>query len=315
MVEVSVHEGAKGSRGVEGLGCGGAIDAATLVAAIAASEAAAATFALRATPLPSVGFPAIAIPTTAGTVSEVTRTSIISTETGTKNWFWGEELMFDHAVLDPALTVSLPERFTAWTGVDAVAHALEAVTSRKSNPAGTIYGFEALRILSRALPRAVANGADVETRGHLLWASMLAGLALHNCNTHMGHNISHALGSLSRIHHGLATGLALEVTLPWLVARADGAELYALASEAIGGGRRAEELPIAFAALMRSCGISRTLPIACTGVTHQALATAMKSPANHSMSQNAACSIGDHDLDEMAAMMMSLPLSETPEGP
>lgn len=308
--ELSTRARTTGVNLVIGLGGGAAMDAAKLVAAIAPSGAAAGTYALGAAPLPPDGLPAIAIPTTAGTGSEVTRTAIVSTETGAKNWYWGEELMFAHAVLDPALTLSLPPHLTAWTGVDAVAHALEAVTSRKSNAAGRLYGLEALRVLAGSLPRAVADGADIEARGHVLWGSMVAGLALHNCNTHMGHNISHALGSLSRIHHGLATGLALEVTLPWLVARAEGAELYALASQAIGGGRLAEDLPAAFTALIRSCEISPTLPPVCAGVTPQALASAMKSPANRPISQNAACPVGDRDLDDMAAMMMALPLAE-----
>ena len=307
--ELSEQTRTTGAELVIGLGGGAAMDAAKLVAAIAQSGVAAAMFALGAEPLPASGLPAIAIPTTAGTGSEVTRTSIVSTETGEKNWYWGEELMFAHAVLDPELTASLPPHLTAWTGIDAVAHALEAVTSRKSSPAGRLYGLEALRLLATSLPTAVADGSNIEERGKVLWGSMVAGLALHNCNTHMGHNISHALGSLSRIHHGLATGLALEVTLPWLVARPEGAKHYALASEAIGGKREAEDLPRAFEALIRSCEIPPSLPTACSDVTSKTLASAMKDPANRPISQNAACPIGDRDLDEMAALMMSLPLA------
>jgi alcohol dehydrogenase class IV len=298
------------AKAVIGLGGGAAMDAAKLVAAIAPSGSAAKTYALAAKPLPKDGLPAIAIPTTSGTGSEVTRTSIVSDDTGAKNWYWGEELMFAHAVLDPALTQSLPPHLTAWTGIDAVAHALEAVTSRSSNAAGRLYGLEALRILSKALPRAVADGADLELRSNMLWGSTVAGLALHNCQTHMGHNISHALGSLARIHHGLATGLALEVTLPWLVAHPDGAEHYALAVEALDGGRAGADLPTVFEALMRSCQIPRHLPNVCAGVTTDALAAAMKSPANRSISQNAACPVCDDDLDVMAEMMMALPSSE-----
>ena len=299
-----------GAKVVIGIGGGAAMDAAKLVAAIAPSGLAAGTFALGAAPLPSEGLPAIAVPTTAGTGSEVTRTSIVSTEAGDKNWYSGEELMFAHAVLDPELTLSLPAHVTAWTGVDAVAHALEAMTSRKANAAGRLYGQEALRLLAQFLPAAVADGANLEARSHVLWGSMVAGLALHNCNTHMGHNISHALGSLSRIHHGLATGLALEVTLPWLVARPQGAEHYALAAEAIGRDRRAGDLPGAFEGLIRSCEISPVLPTVCAGVTSDDLALSMKSPANRPISQNAACPVEDRDLDEMAGMMMALPLAK-----
>ena len=308
--ELSARARATGAKVVIGLGGGAAMDAAKLVAAIAPSGLAASAFALGAAPLPADGLPAVAVPTTAGTGSEVTRTSIVSTAAGDKNWYSGEELMFVHAVLDPALTLSLPPHLTAWTGVDAVAHALEAMTSRKANAAGRLYGQEALRLLAESLPVAVADGANLEARSRVLWGSMVAGLALHNCNTHMGHNISHALGSLSRIHHGLATGLALEVTLPWLVARPEGAEHYALAAEAIGRDRLAGDLPVAFEGLVRSCEISPELPSVCVGVTATALASSMKNPANRPISQNAACPVEDHDLDEMAGMMMALPVAK-----
>lgn len=301
---------ASNAQAVVGIGGGAAMDAAKLVAAIARSQKPAGIYALDAQAFPANGLPAIAIPTTAGTGSEVTRTSIVSTADGTKNWYWGEELMFVHAILDPELTVSLPPHLTAWTGIDAVAHALEASTARKTNAAGLLYGLQALQILADALPRAVADGADIEARGRVLWGCTAAGLALHNCNTHMGHNISHSLGSLSRIHHGLATGLALEVTLPWLVRRPDGAENYAKASEALGGAPEAENLPEIFSALMRSCGIPPQLPEACAGVSAAELALAMKSDANHSMSQNSACPVSFDDLDEMAGMMMGLPMAE-----
>ena len=299
-----------GAKVVVGIGGGAAMDAAKLVAAITPSNTPACTYALGVNPLPKDGLPAIAVPTTAGTGSEVTRTSIVSTKDGAKNWYWGEELMFAHAVLDPELTVSLPSHLTAWTGVDAVAHALEASTARTTSAAGLVYGREALQILADALPRVVADGADLEQRGRVLWASMLAGLALHNCNTHMGHNISHSLGSLSRVHHGLATGLALEVTLPWLVKRPVGEANYSGASQALGSTAIAEALPDAFTELMRACQIPAQLPDVCAGVSEQALSDAMKSPANHSMSQNAACPISDGDLDEMASLMMALPVAE-----
>ncbi|MEO0372003.1 MAG: iron-containing alcohol dehydrogenase [Pseudomonadota bacterium] len=300
---------AVGAGVVVGLGGGAAMDAAKLAAVVAGGDAPTRDYALAAKPLPAAGLPSIAIPTTAGTGSEVTRTSVVSRPDGFKNWYWGEELMFDQALLDPELTVSLPPAITAWTGVDAVAHALEGSTAGTTSPAGLLYGLEALRLLREYLPRTVADGTDIEARGRVLWASTVAGLALHNCNTHMGHNISHAMGSLARIHHGLATGLALEVSLPWLVDRPEGAENYARAAEALGGEAKAEALPGALAALMRDCAIPAQLPSECAGVTAAALAVEMKNDANRGMSQNAACPIGDTDLDEMAGMMMDLPVA------
>ena len=300
---------AAGSKSVIALGGGAAMDAGKLVAAIAASGRPARDFALAARPLPQDGLSAIAVPTTAGTGSEVTRTAIVSTPEGVKNWYWGEELMFAQAVLDPELTLSLPAHLTAWTGIDAVAHALEGSTAASTSPAGLLYGLEALRLLSEFLPRAVADGADLEARSRVLWGSTLAGLALHNCNTHMGHNISHALGSLARIHHGLATGLALEVSLPWLVAQPEGAENYARCAQALGGPASPEALPGLFSDLMRACRIPAQLPVECADVTAGDLSVSMKSEANHGMSQNAACPVSDDALDDMAALMMGLPVA------
>lgn len=290
-----------------GLGGGAAMDAAKLVAAIANADQLAQNFALAAKRLPANGIPAIAIPTTAGTGSEVTRTSVISKADGWKTWFWGEELMFSQVVLDPELTLSLPPHLTAWTGIDAVAHALEGATAGTTSPAGQMYGLEALRILSNALPHAVADGSDLEARARVLWASTVAGLALHNCNTHIGHNISHALGSLVRIHHGLATGLGLEVSLPWLVARPEGAENYGLAAQALGGAATPEALPTELSKLMRACAIPAALPAECSDVSSTALATEMKNSANIGMAANAACEISDGDLDELATMVVALP--------
>ena len=297
-----------GVSAVVGLGGGAAMDAAKLVATIAPTNTPSAHYALSANPYPSNGLPSVAIPTTAGTGSEVTRTSVVSTAEGTKNWFWGEELMFDHAILDPELTVSLPAHLTAWTGIDAVAHAVEASTAKSTNAAGLLYGLEALRILNEWLPVAVHEGTNIEARGHVLWGSTVAGLALHNCNTHMGHNISHALGSLARIHHGHATGLALEVTFPWLVERPEGAENYAKAAKALGGAEKASALPEAYSNLMRAIGIPLQLPEVCEGVTKDMLAESMKSRANLGMSQNAACRVRYADLDLFAGWMTELPI-------
>jgi alcohol dehydrogenase class IV len=162
-----------GAGVVIALGGGAAMDAAKLVAAIARSGAPALDFALSASPLPQDGIPAIAVPTTAGTGSEVTRTAIVSTEGGLKNWYYGEELAFAQAVLDPQLTLTLPPHLTAWTGVDAVAHALEGATARATSPAGLLYGLEALRILSEACrvswPTAATSSCGAGCYGRAWW--------------------------------------------------------------------------------------------------------------------------------------------------
>lgn len=133
-----------------------------------------------------------------------------------------------------------------------------------------LYGLEALRILADALPRAVGDDADIELSGKVLWGSMVAGLALHNCNTHIGPNIRHALGSLARVHHGLATGLASEVSLSWLVSRSERQDNHAQAAQALSGNAAAEALPDVFTKLISDCRIAKELPIVCAGVTYAA---------------------------------------------
>ena len=144
----------------------------------------------------------------------------------------------------------------------------------------------------------------------MLWASMVAGLALPNCNTHMGHNISHVLGSLAPVHHGLGTGLAPHVSLPWLTGRPEGEANCALAAQVLGGPASADALSVVFSAMMRSCRIPAELPAVGSNLTAMQLSDAMKSSANYSMSQNAACPIGFDDLDEIAALMVDLPKAD-----
>ena len=291
---------ATGCQAVIALGGGAAMDAAKLVAATVFGQSPVSNYALGAEPLPAESLPSIAVPTTAGTGSEVTRTAVISAEDGRKLWFWGEQLLFDQAVLDPVLTLSLPAEVTAWTGIDAVSHALEGTTAQRSSPAGDLYGYAALRLLSRALPAAVALGSDLSARGQVLWAATLAGRALDLCGTHLGHNISHALGSLAPVHHGLATGLGLEAALPLLVSRPDGREAYAQACAALGGPAEAEALPDVFIDLLRTVGIPAGVPASCAGLSAGSLSAEMKSSANRLMAENAACEISDADLEWLA---------------
>ena len=126
----------------------------------------------------------------------------------------------------------------------------------------------------------------------------------------MGHNISHALGSLVPIHHGLATGLALEVTLPHLVQRPEGRENYARAAAALGAAGYANSLPTRFSQLMRDCGIAPGLPASCAGVSDADLTAQMKSDTNRGMADNAACRVTDQDIDMFAGEMLALPVLE-----
>ena len=98
------------------------------------SDAPVSDFRLAAKPLPEKSVPIVCIPTTAGTGSEMTGISVVSDAAKTKFWFWGTPLEADLALLDPELTLGLPSRFTAMTGMDALVHAIEAATNRNASP-------------------------------------------------------------------------------------------------------------------------------------------------------------------------------------
>ena len=186
-------------------------------------------YALAAHALPKKPLKKILVPTTAGTGSETSATTIFAGPEGKKLWIWGAETKADLVLLDPALTLTLPASLTAWCGLDAFVHAFEAATNRNAQAGAALYAHAALRLLTEALERAVKNPADIDARGKVLLGSCYAGIAIDNCGTAIAHNISHALAGLAPVHHGLATALGFEATLAWL-AEADTAELAAAAT-------------------------------------------------------------------------------------
>lgn len=163
--------------------------------------------------------PLIAIPTTAGTGSEVTEAIVIyDEEAGTKLSFVDYHLLPTLAVLDPLLTLKLPPKLTAATGLDALTHAMEAVMSVQNNPASDALALEAISYVFHYLPRAIKNGEDIEARSKMLVASNLAGMAFNHAMVGVVHSVAHSIGAVARIHHGTANGIflpfGLEYNLP-----------------------------------------------------------------------------------------------------
>ncbi|MEM6974467.1 MAG: iron-containing alcohol dehydrogenase [Pseudomonadota bacterium] len=298
----------EGAGAIVALGGGAAIDAAKLAAVVAHGERRVIDFALGQREIPSRGLPVVAVPTTAGTGAEVTRTAVASAPDGEKLWFWGDGLLPVLSILDGDLTRTLPETLTAWTGMDACTHALEAATSMRTTAPARAFGLAALDLIARYLPRAVADGQDGEARGQVLWAATLAGRAIEQCGTHLGHNIGHALGSLARVHHGHATALGLEAALPWLVADMPEAarEDFANAAAALGEPREAEALPAAFSALMRASGIPARLPEAAAHLDEVTIADTMRRPANAPMLAASPRPADDEAVATLAARVAAL---------
>ncbi|BDA86341.1 hypothetical protein Sa4125_38830 [Aureimonas sp. SA4125] len=288
---------------VIGLGGGSALDVAKIAACLAVGIVDPMHYALAQNPLPAVPLRKILIPTTAGTGSETSSTSVFSDAEGRKVWIWGPETKADLALLDPALTVTLPPALTAACGIDAFVHAFEAATNRKTHRGAELYAHQAMRLVAGSLARAVAAPNDLEARGNLLLGSCYAGVAIDYCGTAVAHMISHAMASLAPVNHGFATALAFEATLPWLV-ETPTAEMEAAAHAC--GLAEAAELPGFVSALMSECGMVRRLPPVFDRIGTAALAEAMRAPGQAPMRHATARAVTDADTEKFAAALLRL---------
>jgi alcohol dehydrogenase class IV len=278
------------------LGGGSALDAGKAIAAVARGELPAGTYALCAQPLPKVPLLKICVPTTSGTGSETTRTSIVTDKEGNKVWLWGEELKADEVLLDPALTTGLPPALTAGTGIDALVHAIEAATNRNAFAANDVFCHEAIRLVARWLVRAIEQPDDLAAREGLQRAACLAGIGIDNAGTAVAHNIGHALASLRPIHHGRAVGVAMLATLPWNTAE-DPHGRWAAVAAAMGQPAEAARVAAAFERLLRGSGMAVSLAAdGFGGIEPERLAMQMARPENASMRRSNARAIGDEDL-------------------
>lgn len=199
---------------VIGLGGGSALDVAKLATVVSASNHSVETYALMQHPLPLRTAKLIMLPTTAGTGAEVTRTAVFTDSHNHKVWAWGDALAADLAILDPELTLTLPKTLTAATGLDAMVHAIEACTAKRSHPFAQAAGLQAIRLIFQNLAKAIDRPQDLNVRGKLLTAATLAGMALDGAGAGLAHSIGHALGTIAGIHHGRAVALALDVIFP-----------------------------------------------------------------------------------------------------
>lgn len=156
----------------------------------------------------------VQVPTTAGTGSEAgTRALVTDPAIRNKLAVQSRHMLADLAVVDPELTLSVPPRVTAATGVDALAHCAEAFTSRKAHPVIDAYALEGVRLVGRHLARAVADGNDREARAGLALASFYGGVCLGPVNTTAGHAVAYPLGTRHHVPHGAACALVFPHTL------------------------------------------------------------------------------------------------------
>lgn len=151
----------------------------------------------------------VCIPSTAGTASEVSRSVVISDSTGMKHGIGNMEMMPDIAICDPLVTLTMPAHITAETGMDALTHALEALSSTRANYLSNILAKQASVDIINNLVIAYKNGNDIKTREIMLNASMVAGLAFTNVSLGIVHSMAHTLGSYFQVSHGLADAIIL----------------------------------------------------------------------------------------------------------
>lgn len=195
--------------GVVSIGGGSSMDVAKLVALLAVGEE-------KLDDIYGVGMvkgrrlPLVLAPTTAGTGSEVTPISIVTTGEGEKKGVVSPVLLPDWAVLDAELTLGLPPAVTAATGIDAMVHAIEAYTSKRlKNPLSDALARDALRLLGGNIHEACRNGTNREARHNMLLGSMLAGMAFANAPVAAVHALAYPVGARFHVPHGLSNSLVL----------------------------------------------------------------------------------------------------------
>lgn len=210
---------------IVGLGGGSSMDVAKLIAVLARSRQ-------PLSEMYGIGnvqgerLPLVQIPTTAGTGSEVTPISIVTTGTTTKSGIVSSILYADWAILDAELTATLPAQATAATGIDAMVHAIEAYTSiHLKNPLSDMLAQRALTLLSANILTACQNGADLHAREAMLLGAALAGQAFANAPVAAVHALAYPLGGHFHIPHGLSNALVLPHVLRFNLSAAE--PLYA----------------------------------------------------------------------------------------
>lgn len=202
---------------VIGIGGGSILDVAKLVAVLVTHEGDVADYLNLSghKKLNNKGIPKIIIPTTSGTGSEVTNISVLSLE-GSKDVISHDYLLADIALLDPKLTVTVPSKITAATGVDALTHAIESYLSVNADPITNGLALHAISLITKSLRQVVLDGNYQEGRSDLSYGSYLAGLAFFNAGVGGVHALAYPLGGQFHISHGESNALLLPYVLGYI---------------------------------------------------------------------------------------------------
>lgn len=208
-----------GADCVVAIGGGSVIDLAKAISVLAVEDCMELTSIPEMTSLKRL--PLVAIPTTAGTGSEATKVTVITDTAKNVKLNPGHTgLIPDAAILDPELSVSLPKALTAYTGLDALSHAMEAYVSVKATPMSDLFAIEAIRLIGEWLPKAYSDGGDMTARERMLLGSWHAGVAFSNSSTNLAHAMARPLGTLFHIPHGLSVALLMPFVVEYSMASA-----------------------------------------------------------------------------------------------
>lgn len=250
---------------VIGIGGGSALDMSKLAAVFIENEGSLKDY-LNLTgskKIENKGIPKILIPTTSGTGTEVTNISVLALE-HSKDTIIHKHLMADTAIVDPALTMTMPPRVTAATGADALTHAIESIISVNANPYSDALALQAIQLIGKSLEKAVANGEDKEARTTMCYGSYLAGLAFFNAGVGAIHALAYPLGGQFHLAHGESNAVLIPYVMNYI--RNSCSEQMGVICKALGEDTRklnAEEASMKcvekLAQITKAIGIPETL--------------------------------------------------------
>jgi len=278
---------------VIGLGGGSAIDVAKAIASIVKQPGTVWEYH-RGKKIEKEGLPFIAVSTTAGTGAEITNNSVLmDREKLVKKSIRSPHMIAKVALVDPELTLSIPPRITAYTGMDAFVQALESYVTKTSNPITDTLALQAIEVIFHNLPKAVQDGGNIEVREKMALGSLLSAMAFSNSGLGAVHGLAHPIGA----HFGVPHGLACAVLLPHVVGfnLKVRYEKFSQIAEKIGV-EKTENLPCIIKKFLQRIGIP--LDLRDYKITETDFSTIIAESRSNSMSKNPR-QVSDGDLREI----------------
>lgn len=279
------------------LGGGSAIDTAKAVATIGASDSKdwIDDHLKRGEPFPQqfAPKPIIAIPTTAGTGSEVTMWATVWDMEEKKKYSISHPSLYPKiALLNPELTLTLPEKETLYTGLDALSHAMESIWNKNHNPISDTFALQAIGLVRKHLPELRHEASNIDLRTHLLRASLFAGLAFSNTKTALAHSISYPLTA----HFGMPHGLACALPLPHLIEfnGVKNFERVKIMADVLGSDINVESMKKNVILLFRKLGVSTHLKD--YGISENDVTKICESAITHRRADNNIAKINQSDI-------------------